>query len=81
MAKLTPKKFENQAILIKIEYLEKMLKYNSSQLEINFKNILNYKNLEPLTVALSVKSATQLLANFTEILKEYNDLKKVRYTK
>jgi hypothetical protein len=81
MAKLTPKKFENQAILIKIEYLEKMLKYNSSQLEINFKNILNYKNLEPLTVALSVKSATQLLINFNEILKEYNDLKKVKYTK
>lgn len=81
MAKLTPKQFEKQAILIKIEYLEKMLKYNSSQLEINFKNILNYKNLEPLTVALSIKSATQLLENFTAYLKEYNELKGKKYPK
>ena len=81
MAKLTPKQFEKHAILIKIEYLEKMLKYNSSQLEINFKNILNYKNLEPLTVALSIKSTTQLLDTFSSYLKEYNDLKKVKYTK
>jgi len=76
MAKLTPKQFEKQAILIKIEYLEKIMKYNSSQLEINFKNILNYKNLEPLTVALSVKSAKQLLDNFSTYLEEYTVLKR-----
>lgn len=76
MAKLTPKQFEKQAILIKIEYLEKMLKYNSSQLELNFKNILNYKNLEPLTVALSIKSAKQLLDNFSTYLEEYTVLKR-----
>lgn len=81
MAKLTPKQFEKQAIQIKIEYLEKMLKYNSGQLEINFKNILNYKNLEPLTVALSIKSTTQLLENFTAYFKEYNELKGKKYPK
>lgn len=81
MAKLTPKQFEKQAIQIKIEYLEKMLKYNSNQLEMNFKNILNYKNLEPLTVALSIKSVTQLLDNFSAYLKEYNQLKGKKYMK
>jgi len=76
MAKLTPKQFEKQAILIKIEYLEKMLKYNSSQLDLNFKNILNYKNLDPLVVTLSVKSAKQLLDNFSAYLEEYTVLKR-----